>query len=102
MTHINDHTILCPKNRLDILLRVGLLRQSAENGGGWVWNHKGLEKYIPNDDLVEMLRLYENATANKDSRVRIPDHCRYFYWGTKTTWKKPVRYRLPPSASDTL
>lgn len=86
-------TICCNQTKLDIGLYIVYAREDVERKRGWVWDHKGMNKMIPPDDLAEMLRLYENATANKDSRIRIPDRCRYFYWGIKTTWKKPARSR---------
>jgi len=82
--------------RLDISEHLDMAREDADGGRGWVWDYLGATTPISVDELREKLRLYDNATMNKNSRVSIPNHCRYFYWPTKTKPQRPARYRHPP------
>lgn len=72
--------IICNNPRLSIAEHIDKLRAGAETGAGIIWDLHGMTRCIRGKDLVEALRIYDDATMNTHSRVRVPDRAAYIYW----------------------
>lgn len=93
-------TIVWNKPKLDVGEHIADLRKDAEAGRGVLWDYHGMVKTISPAEVAEMVRLYEDATVNLHSRVRVPDRVRYFYWSPTPAPRQDVRSPRRPSRRD--